>query len=149
MTSTRVRRAGFHDLPALLALRTDWKGPADTQFAARFTDWFERESTTRWWWVAERADTAVGMVSLKLIERMPTPTGATTSWGYLCNLFVVPAHRGHGAGAALVNDLLTAARTAQLVRVVLHPSELSVPLYRRLGFTTADSLLVHALERPP
>lgn len=58
-------------------------------------------------------------------------------------------HRGHDAGAALVNDLLTAARAAPLIRVVLHPSELSVPLYRRLGLTTADSLLVHELDPPP
>lgn len=72
MTSTQGPPRRPHDLPALLALRTDWKGPADAQFAALFTDWFHRESSTRWWWLAEHADTAVGMVSLKLIERMPT-----------------------------------------------------------------------------
>lgn len=44
-----------------------------------------------------------------------------------------------------MNDLLTAARSAQLIRVVLHPSELHVPLYRRLGFAPADDLLVHDL----
>ena len=147
MSTAVVRRADRTDLPALVALRTDWQGPApDSDFAQRFADWFDREGESRRWWLAKDGSTAVGMVNLKVIDRMPSPARPASSWGYLCNLYVRPEHRGSGTGTALVAALLDAAQADHLVRVVLHPSELSVPLYTRLGFTDADSLLVHDLD---
>ena len=142
---TAVRPAGPADVPALVALRSAWKGPGTPDFRRDFDAWFTREHPTRQWWIAEEAGTPVGMVNLKLVDRMPSPDRPATSWGYLCNLYVLPEHRGRGTGAALVQALLTSARDDGLVRVVLHPSELSVPLYTRLGFTTAHSLLLHDL----
>ena len=131
-----------------MALRSLWHGTgADKEFVRRFTTWFEQEATTRWWWLALDAPTPVGMVNLKLFERMPAPDVPRARWGYLCNLFVAPEHRGHGVGGALVADVMAAAREAGLVRVVLNPSEKSRPLYHRHGFTSDHGLLTRHLDR--
>lgn len=85
------------------------------------------------------------MVNVKIFERMPSPTHPSGRWGYLANLFVDPSVRGEGIGAALVQAAVDCAHDQGLVRLVLSPSELSVPLYRRLGFRAADELMVHPL----
>lgn len=139
-----VRRAGPRDALALMTLRASWRETAVTEaFTSEFVAWFEREGSHRWWWLAEDpAGVAIGMVNLKVFERMPAPGHSSGRWGYLANLFVHPAHRGEGLGAQLVASLLAASREEGLVRVVLSPSEQSVPLYRRAGFLPADMLLV-------
>ena len=137
-----VRRAHQEDVASFLALRLQWKAEESTpEFAHRFTGWFEQELPSRWWWLAQDDLGPVGMVNLKLFERMPTAQIVTARWGYLCNLFVSPTHRANGVGGSLVAALLAAAREAELVRVVLSPSEASVPLYHRHGFTDAHGLL--------
>jgi GNAT superfamily N-acetyltransferase len=85
------------------------------------------------------------MVNVKLFERMPAPDTGPSRWGYLANLFVLPEHRAAGAGASLLAAAVTRARAEDLVRVVLSPSELSVPLYARQGFRPATELLMRPL----
>jgi GNAT superfamily N-acetyltransferase len=112
-------------------------------FAAEFADWFQREGSQRWWWIAEdSAGRARGMVNLKVFERMPSPGRSPSRWGYLANLFVDRPFRNQGIGTQLLAALLDAARDEGLVRVVLSPSEQSVSLYSRMGFVPADMLLV-------
>ena len=137
-----VRRAKQGDVGALLALRSQWKDEEPTpEFVDRFTTWFQQEWPTRWWWLALDDLRPVGMVNLKLFERMPAAQDAASRWGYLCNLFVSPTHRADGVGAWLLTALLVDARNANLVRVVLSPSEGSVPPHHRHGFTQAHGLL--------
>ena len=137
-----VRRAHHDDVASFLTLRLQWQAEEPTpEFVHRFTGWFEQEWPSRWWWLALDDLRPVGMVNLKLFERMPTAQNATVRWGYLCNLFVSPTHRTNGLGGSLVAALLAAAREDELVRVVLSPSEESVPLYHRHGFTDAHGLL--------
>jgi GNAT superfamily N-acetyltransferase len=47
---------------------------------------------------------------------------------------VAPARRGDGIGESLVNAAVDEARRGGLDYVSVHPSERSVPLYRRVGF---------------
>lgn len=140
----QVRRASRGDAVALTTLRALWRGTTVTEtFAAQFLAWFEREGGHRWWWVAgDPSGDAVGMVNLAVFDRMPTPDASSGRWGYLANLFVLPASRGQGVGARLVAAVLATAREEGLGRVVLSPSEQSRPLYRRAGFLPADTLLV-------
>lgn len=131
-------------MSSLLALRAAWRAaPVTDEFAAAFSSWFEREASQRWWWMAED-DTgrAVGMVNLKIFERMSSPEGSRSRWGYLANLFVDGPFRKQGVGTQLLEALLRTSVEEGLVRVVLSPSEQSLPLYRRAGFTAADMLLV-------
>ena len=50
--------------------------------------------------------------------------------------------RGDGIGAALVQAAVDSAHDEGLARLVLSPSELSTPLYGRLGFRAAHELMV-------
>ncbi len=137
-----VRLATRGDVASFLALRSQWQAEEPTpEFVQRFTAWFEQEWPTRRWWLALDDLRPVGMVNLKLVERMPAAQDERTRWGYLCNLFVSPGHRANGVGGSLLAALLVAARDQGLVRVVLSPSEESVPLYHRHGFTGAHGLL--------
>lgn len=139
-----VRRATDRDVSSLLSLRAAWRSATVTErFAIEFSAWFEREASQRWWWIAED-DTAraVGMVNLKIFDRMPSPEGNRSRWGYLANLFVDDPFRKQGVGTQLLEALLSTSIEEGLVRVVLSPSEQSLPLYTRAGFTAADMLLV-------
>jgi GNAT superfamily N-acetyltransferase len=146
-----VRQAGPVDGAALSGLRRAWiaeqAGSAllDPGFEARFQDWLDREGGRRICWLAERDGAPVGMVNLAVFERMPRPGQPDSRWGYLGNAYVLPAHRDGGVGAALVGALLAYAREVGLVRVVLSPSERSVPFYERAGFHRADELMMVTL----
>jgi predicted N-acetyltransferase YhbS len=142
-----VRQADLEDVDELARLRATWRErPADARYLAGFREWFRQERAGRWWWIATDSQAAVGMVNLKLFDRMPTPDRPVTQWGYLANLFVVPGHRGRGVGASLVQAVIDRSRAEGLVRIVLSPSELSVPLYGRMGFRPAADLLLLPLD---
>jgi GNAT superfamily N-acetyltransferase len=135
------------DIDELARLRTLWRSAELTsEFVTAFRHWFQEEQSSRRWWIAvDRDGRAYGMVNIKVFERMPSPTSSSRRWGYLANLFVDPDVRGDGIGAALVQAAVHCARDEGLARLVLSPSELSTPLYSRLGFRAADELMVHPL----
>ncbi|MCU1623524.1 MAG: acetyltransferase [Frankiales bacterium] len=144
----RIRKAGLADIDELVRLREAWRhAEATTDFASTFYRWFADEHASRKWWMAEdEGGVAHGMVNVKLFERMPSPAEPGSRWGYLSNLFVLPAVRGGGTGSALVQAVIDFAQMQRLVRLVLSPSAKSVPLYGRLGFRPADELMVHLLQ---
>jgi GNAT superfamily N-acetyltransferase len=148
MDAPVIRIAGPGDALALAALRRAWteennsRPVEDADFEARFADWFEREAPRRVSWVAEAGGDLVGMMNMALFERMPQPGRDVSTWGYLANAFVLAAHRDRGIGSLLLGALLGYADEHHFVRVVLWPSERSVPFYRRLGFTAEHDLLV-------
>ena len=150
MSEIVIRRAEDADVPAIVALRSEWTqewgGAADDPgFAERFADWFERESPRRVTWLAEADGRAVGMMNLSVFDRMPRPGQAPSSWGYLANAFVLAAYRNRGIGGKLLAALLGYADANHFARVVLSPSQRAIPLYQRAGFAPADSLLLRAL----
>lgn len=145
--SATVRAATRDDVDALAELRAAWaaerRGAApDPGFAQRFRQWFDDEARQRRFWLAEADRQPVGMVNLFTFTRMPTSGADPGGWGYLANLYVVPDHRDDGIGRRLIDALIAHADAAGLERVLLSPSEPSVPLYRRAGFDAADQLLL-------
>ena len=135
-------------LDDFVALRQSWAEEqdrelaADDPFVAEFSAWLERESLHRTFWLARVDDQPVGMVNLLVFDRMPTVGVPSGGWGYLCNMFVEPAHRNAGLGAELATAVLAYADDRGLERVVLSPSERSRPFYASLGFAPADNLLL-------
>lgn len=77
---------------------------------------------------------------------MPAPGRPASTWGYLGNMFVRAEHRDRGIGAALVAAAVEHARRAGYARLVLSPSERSVPFYARAGFRPAVDLLLLPLD---
>lgn len=144
-----VRTAGASDVDALVELRRRWTeerrgvGP-DPAFADRFRAWFDTEVGQRTFWLAEltATDATIGMTNLLTFTRMPGPGIHAGSWGYLGNMYVVPEHRSAGVGGQLLAAVVAHADAAGFERVVLSPTERSVPFYRRAGFGPADQLLL-------
>ena len=62
-------------------------------------------------------------------------------WPYVGNVWVDPAHRRRGVATLLMRAVVTWCRAERMERIVLNPSEESLPLYRSLGFRTADDLM--------
>jgi GNAT superfamily N-acetyltransferase len=135
------------DVEKLAALRaaTHDREPHD-ELVTELKGWLRTEGTHRRTWLAEVDDEAVGYVSALLYRRMPSAARPWSGWAYLGNLFVRAEHRGAGTGEALVDAVVDWARDLHLSRVVLSPSQRSVPLYRRMGFREADELLVLPLD---
>jgi GNAT superfamily N-acetyltransferase len=156
VTDAVVRRAGDADLALVARLRREWTteqngdsgdrgdpaGRADPGFEERFEAWWARESPRRITWLAEVDRRPVGMMNLAVFERMPRPGRAASRWGYLGNAFVLALYRNQGIGGLLLSAVLGHARDSHFARVVLSPSERSIPFYQRAGFGSADVLMV-------
>jgi N-acetylglutamate synthase-like GNAT family acetyltransferase len=147
VTKATVRAATRDDVDALIVLRSGWSverrgARLDPGFADRFRAWFDDEARQRRFWIAEVDDAPAGMVNLFTFARMPVSGEAAGGWGYLANLYVVPEQRESGVGRRLVDALVAHADAAGLERVVLSPSEQSLPLFRHAGFDPADQLLL-------
>ena len=134
----------YRRLPAcaVIGRRNSSAGPADPDFEQRFAAWYAQEASRRIIWLAEVDGYVVGMVNLAVFERMPRPGRPASCWGYLGNAFVLAEHRNQGIGQRLLDALLDHADRNGFARVVLSPSERSIPFYHRAGFGAADVLMV-------
>ena len=130
------------DCTDLITLRRQWHPGDRPQFEQDFRAWWERERLHRRAFVAYSSDGApVGMANGRVFSRMPVPDQPDTQWLYGANVYVVDAHRRRGVGRALMEAVIELARTEGLVRIVLAPSVMSIPLYVSLGFRPADDLM--------
>lgn len=142
-----IRRVEESDLAVIAWLRREWtleqEGERrDRGFEERFAAWFERESSRRIIWLAEADGRPVGMMNLAIFERMPRPGRMPSRWGYLGNAFVLAAFRNQGIGRQLIDAVLGHADENGFARVVLSPTERSIPFYQRAGFGPANALML-------
>lgn len=150
VSSVIVRRCQPDDGALLAGLRRAWveenagAEKPDPGFDEAYEAWWQREYDLRVSWVAELDGHPIGMLNMCVFSRMPAPGRLHSQWGYLANLFVLAEHRNAGVGGDLLAACLAYAREQRFVRVVLSPSERSVPFYRRAGFAPAggDLMLV-------
>jgi len=153
MTDAVIRRAEPADVAAIVQLRREWTCEehgeiADPDFAENLAGWYAREWPRRIVWLAEDGDRPIGMGNMSVYERMPMPGRALSRWGYLGNVFLLAAYRGRGIGTGLVDAALAHADANGFVRVVLSPTEKSIPLYERAGFGPADELRLRVRPQP-
>jgi GNAT superfamily N-acetyltransferase len=139
MESVDVRLAGADDARALAALRARWSEGEEPGFAQRMADWLEAEGERRTTWLALLDGEPVGMTSVFEYRRMPRPGRPPSRWGYLSNMFVLEPFRDLGVGTALLDAVIAAAGERGYARLVLSPSERSVPFYQRAGFMVPDA----------
>jgi GNAT superfamily N-acetyltransferase len=147
MAAIAVRIAAPEDVAALAVLRAEGQATSP-EFADRMAAWLAAEGERRTTWLATLDSSPAGMASLLEYRRMPRPDAASSCWGYVSNMYVSASLRGRGIGTALLQTVVATADDRGYVRLVLSPSERSVPLYRRAGFVDAgpragaDRLLV-------
>ena len=153
MNDALIRRAEHADLASITQLRREWTREehgdiADPGFEENLAAWFAREWPRRIMWLAEVDGRPVGMMNLAIYERMPRPGRALSRWGYLGNVFVLAAYRNRGIGRRLVSAALNYADENGFARMVLSPTERSIPLYERAGFGQADALRLRTPQVP-
>lgn len=143
-----VRRARGADAPTLARMRWAFRtehhpGDGPERPVADAERWMRDRLGRDTWlaWVAESDGAIVGHVFLQLVEKIPHPSADNNPIGYVTNFYVSPAERNRGVGAALLRALTGYAREHALDRLVLWPSERSVPLYRRSGFRPPAEML--------
>ncbi|RYU13095.1 GNAT family N-acetyltransferase [Nocardioides iriomotensis] len=151
----RVRVAASADRAAVAGLSRAWAEEKagqvidDPDFDSVFAGWAEREESRRVTWLVDVDGADVGMLNMLVFERMPRPgdvaSGRPTRWGYVANVYVDAGHRDRGLGRLLLDAAASYAERERFARIVLSPSERSVPLYTRAGFVPATSLLVKPL----
>lgn len=132
-----------------LTLRYEWSGvpTGDREFERHFRACWQTERHRRRAFVAHAADgRPVGIANALIYTRVPSPGRPTARWLYAANVFVTPTFRRRGVAASLMTEVIDAARAEGMVRIVLAPSEMSIPLYRSLGFRVADDLMRLDLE---
>lgn len=154
MTDALIRRAGHAELAAIVQLRHEWTREEDGEiedpdFEENLGAWFGREWSRRIMWLAEEGGRPAGMMNLAIYERMPRPGRALSRWGYLGNVFVLAAYRNQGIGSQLVSAALDYADENGFARVVLSPTERSIPLYERAGFGPAGALMLRTPPQAP
>jgi GNAT superfamily N-acetyltransferase len=86
-------------------------------------------------WLAEENGTILSTIFIERVERIPTPKSLISDLGYITNVYTRPAYRQKGIGAELMKHVQDWARTQDLDRLFLWPSERAVPFYLRGGFT--------------
>jgi ribosomal protein S18 acetylase RimI-like enzyme len=132
-----VRRAGAADIDAIVALRIDFEritrdsgsmdeGARRAELAGLLGP--DLASGRLLCWLAADGDRPVAQAALRLLP------GGT---GELMNVYVAPAFRRRGLGAALVASAIAEAAERGLARVTLEPTEDSRALYERAGFVAA------------
>ncbi len=145
----RIRSATSADARQLAELRWEFRAgreaPVETHdaFVRRCTGWMRHElpEGSPWQaWVAVTGNAIVGQAWLRTIEKIPNPVGEPERHAYLSNLYVKPAERG-GTGTRLVEAALEWSRAHGIDRVVLWPTNRSVTLYLRHGFTHAGDVM--------
>jgi len=143
-----VRAAGSADLPRVAALRWAWgtegNGASDTlpreMFVDAFLRWAQQNDDSHRCLVAERGHELVGMAWLALTSRVPSPRRVDRWTGDLQSVYVVPAHRSAGVGAALIEAARAHAAALGVERLVVHSSERAVRFYERAGFMDSELL---------
>jgi GNAT superfamily N-acetyltransferase len=133
------------DLADLVRLRLAWKPASSPEEAVtldrELRDWWHSEGDRRRAWLARHTNGyAVGMANAAVFTRMPEPGRGSVRWVYVANVFVRPDARRAGVGRALMESAIQWARSEAMVRIVLAPSEMSIPFHRALGFRPADDL---------
>lgn len=130
------------DIDDLAWLRQDWHPGDDAAFLAEFRAWWAAEAPNRLAWLArDSSGQPIGMANALVFRRMPVPGRPSARWLYGANVYVVPAHRRTGVASALMTAMIDRARTEGMLRIVLAPSEMSIPFYAGLGFRAATDLM--------
>ncbi len=147
--SYTIRRATPEDAALLAEHRArvwrevgDWDEPPMAAQVPIWTAWFHdalaRDAYRSW--IAEENGEAIASGSLLVYTVIPRPGSDADGEGRVQSVFVVPHARRRGIARALMDEIVSHARSVPLIRLVLHPSDEARPLYTELGFTGLDEM---------
>jgi len=103
-------------------------------------------------WLCLDGSRPVASAALRIDPCRPGAAGrlaAADREGYVFSVYTAAPFRRQGVAAALLGLLLEEARSHGLVRLRLHPTDDSRPLYLGLGFADFRGTMVLTLSAPP
>lgn len=154
MGSVVVRVGLDSDLVAAAGLRWSWiieeNGGSSVlpreAFVVEFSAWAQAHSATHQYFVAVVDDLIVGMAWLAVLDRVPSPRSVNRQSGDMQSVYVLPAFRGQGIGACLINEVVEAASQRGAERLTVHSSPDAVGSYARAGLEATDLLRSRSLN---
>ena len=94
-------------------------------------------------WIAEASGDPVGGLGMMVIDWPPHPSHPPQgARGYLLNVFVEPAHRGHGVAHALMDLAMDEGRRRGLQHMILHATAMGRPMYEKLGWKQTSEMSI-------
>lgn len=87
--------------------------------------------------IADDQGDVIGVISLFLVNKIPSPDDINGSWGYITNVYVKPEHRDRGIGSKLLQFVKNYSEANGDELLVVWPSDRSYPFYMREGFKSA------------
>jgi GNAT superfamily N-acetyltransferase len=120
------------------------------RFIAEFLDVHEAEwkSSEVTHWVAVQGARIVAVMSIVFVRKIPRPGNFHGRWGYLANSYALPEVRNAGVGTQLLAAIKSWAISESLELLVVWPSELAYPFYKRAGFRRYPDPVVLKLGDP-
>jgi GNAT superfamily N-acetyltransferase len=138
-----VRDARLEDGPVLARMR--WEMSAEDGAQVRGYDGYESEFLPFWrdavdggrWhvWIGEADGVAVSTIWVYRVPKVPRPHPEPRSYGYVTNVYTVPAYRNARIGSAVLARVVEWALEQDLEGLYVSPSERSLQFYERAGFT--------------
>ena len=147
---TGCRLAMVCDLAALADLRwrlqTDDAAGADADGKRSFVESFVAAAVNRdpltQHFVVERDGAIAGAMTVRTVEKIPSPSKPRGYWGYLTNCYVLPQFRDGGTGSELLDFVIAWSRREGLELLTVWPSDRSYPFYARKGFARPPDPLI-------
>jgi len=151
------RQATPNDFPRLAQMRWDFRTALSTTALAAETkdafipvmlEFLEHAYQSGQWvmWLAEEEGEIVSHVYIERIRKVPRPTSFDCAYGYLTNMYTVPAWRGKGIGAELLQYAVKWAREQKLEMIILWPAKGREAFYQRGGFIHEPEAMSQELE---
>ena len=107
-----------------------------------YADWVADHAETHLPFVAEIDGYAVGAAWLLVAERVPGNGALDRRYGDIQSVMVREEYRDRGIGRALMEAILTEARTRGLLHVTVHSGRRAVDFYLRNGFSHHRQILL-------
>jgi len=97
-------------------------------------------------WLAENDREIIAHVYIERIRKIPRPTSFNAEYGYLTNMYTLPAWRGKGIGAELLRHAVEWAQGQKLEMIILWPAKGREEFYMRGGFIHEPEAMSQSLE---
>jgi GNAT superfamily N-acetyltransferase len=149
-SDVRFERATVEDAVSLGNLRWDFRAEDGEpplvdrdSFVETCTTFFREGIVSGEWviWAAWEAERMISHQCVRIIYPVPRPCSPNDAFGYLTNVYTLPAYRGQGIGGELLAHVRTWAEQEGLELLLVSPGEDALSFYRRGGFEAADDFL--------
>lgn len=97
-------------------------------------------------WLIDDSGVIAGVMTVRIVQKEPSPIEEPDHWGYLTNAVVIPEKRRLGLGTQLLETIKNWATAIGLEVLIVWPSDDSYRFYRRAGFKGRDDPLELALN---